>query len=325
MRRPPRALIFVLAMACARTAAAQGAQGASNEAAAEALFTEGRALIDAGRVEEGCKKLEASHALDPGTGTLIHLGDCDERLGRTASAWARFRDATSRAARDGRRDWEAVARTRAAELEPKLAKLRVDAPAGVTVRRDGNEIPAAALGSALPIDPGDHVLTASAPGKKPWTTRVSVAASTTSAVAVPVLEDDAAAPLPGAPEGRADARPADGSSLRAVGFAIGAVGLVGLGVGAITGLSAISSNNRSKQACPTDGVCADESARSDNDDARSSATISTIAFVAGGALVAGGVALVVFAPSSSSSPAKTTGASARLRASPQALWLEGTW
>lgn len=304
-----------VAMSTSRVASAQAS---SNEAAAEALFTEARKLIESGNVEEGCKKLEASQKLDPGTGTLIHLADCYEKLGRTATSWARFREAAARAARENRPDWESVAKTRAAELEPKLARLRIDATAGVTVRRDGDEIPAAALGTPLPIDPGEHSLVASAPGKKPWTGRVTAVASSTVDFKVPPLEDD-----PNAETHPAERDTSAGSSLRTIGYVTGAVGLVGITIGAITGLSAISSNNRSKETCPASGVCPDEAARADNDSARSSATISTIGFVAGGILLAGGLALVIAAPSSSSrSPAP---ASAALRASPNALWLEGTW
>ena len=320
MRRIPGALLLVpllaLALAHAGTAAAQAPS--SNEAAAEALFDEGRALIGSGRVEEGCKKLEASQALDPGTGTLLHLADCYEKVGRTASAWARFHEAASRAARDGRADWESIAKTRSAELEPKLARLRIDAPPGVVVRRDGDEIPSAALGSLLPIDPGEHTLTASAPGKKTWSSRINAAPSALATIAVPPLESD------GAPHDAAPgAKVPEGPPLRSVGYAVGAVGIVGLAVGVVGGLAAISKNGRSKNVCPTSGICADESARSDNDAARSAATVSTIGFVAGGALLAGGLALVLFAPSSS--PSSSPGASARLHGSPQAIWLEGTW
>jgi hypothetical protein len=305
-----------LSLACASTAFAQAAS--SNEAAAEALFNEARTLIGAGQVEEGCKKLEASQRLDPGTGTLLHLADCYEKLGRTASAWARFREAASHAARDGRADWETIAKTRSAEIEPKLAKLRIDAPAGVVVKRDGDEIPAAALGTALPIDPGEHMVTASAPGKKSWSRRVSASPSAVALVTVPALEDDGASS-----EQRAtpEASTSDGSALRTVGYVAGGLGIVGLAIGTVSGLSAASKNSRSKDICPNSGVCADEGARTANDEARSAATISTLGFVAGGALLAGGVALVLLAPSSSS-PSR---ASARLAASPQALWLEGTW
>jgi hypothetical protein len=320
--RPPRVLLcwatFAFVLAGAGSAAADG-PAASNEAAAEALFNEARTLIGSGRVEEGCKKLEASQALDPGTGTLLHLADCYEKIGRTASAWARFREAAARAARDGRADWESIAKTRYTELEPKLAKLRIDAPPGVVVRRDGDEIPAAALGSPLPIDPGDHVLTASARGKRPWSTHVSASASNIATVKVPVLDDDptshAGDPAPGAPS-------SGGSPLRTVGYAVGAVGVVGLAVGVVSGLSAISANQRSKKACPTSGICADDAARSDADSARSAATVSTVGFIAGGALLGAGIALVVFAPTSASSAPP---ASARLGVSHQALWIEGTW
>jgi len=310
---------MALSLASASRAAAQAPS--SNEAAAEALFNEARTLIAAGQLAEGCKKLEASQTLDPGTGTLLHLADCYEKVGRTASAWARFREAASRAARDGRADWESIAKTRSAELEPKLAKLRIEAPPGVVVRRDGDEIPAAALGSTLPIDPGEHTLTASAPGKKPWSTRVSATASSVATVSVPALENDPAAPgTDVAPDGK----PSDGTALRTVGYSMGGIGIIGLAGGTVSGLSAISKNDRSKEVCPSSGICADEGARSTNDDARSAATVSTIAFVAGGALLAGGIALVLLAPSSSSSPSASR-ASAKLHASPQAIWLQGTW
>ena len=313
-------LVVLASLVPGVSSAAPGAS--SNEAAAEALFNEGRALIDTGHVAEGCTKLEASQALDPGTGTLLHLADCYERSGRTATAWARFREAAARAARDGRTDWESIAKTRSAELEPKLAKLRIDAPAGVVVRRNGDEIPAAALGSTLPVDPGETTISASASGKKPWTAVVRATAANVTTVTVPPLEDDGSArPVGSSPA--PDRKSGGGSTFRVVGYTAAAVGVVGLGVGIVSGLSAISLNDRSKRVCPTSGVCADAGARSDADSARSAATISTIGVVAGGTLLAAGVALVLFAPSSSSTSSPPT--TARLRVSPQAMWIEGAW
>jgi hypothetical protein len=295
------------------------AHAQTNEAAAEALFNEGTALVETGHVEAGCKKLEASEALDPATGTLIHLGDCYEKLGRTASAWARFREAASRASKDGRTDWETVAKMRAGELEPKLARLEIDAPASVTVRRDGQDVPATAFGSALPMDPGDYTITASSNGKKTWSTKVHVDPAAVARVSVPALEDEPAAPRDRALAEAAQqpGAEASGSTLRTVGWAIGAVGAVGTIVGGVSGVVAITHNNASKRTCPNDGPCADEAARSDNASARTAATISTIGFVAGGALLAGGVALVIASPSPR--------AAARVRAAPGALYLEGVF
>lgn len=284
----------------------------SNEAAAEALFNEGSALVDAGKIEAGCKKLEASQALDASTGTLLHLADCYERAGRTATAWARFREAAGRAAREGREDFEKIAKTRAAELEPKLAKLRIEAPIGVRVSQDDVDIPPAALGSELPIDPGTHTLRASANGKQPWTQKITVEPARATRVTIPALVDNpaAAAPPPEAPH-------ATESVMRPLGYGLGVVGVVGLGLGAVTGGIAISNNNKAKSACPDPGPCSDSSARDHADSARTAATISTIGIIGGGVLLATGVTLVLLSPSD-----KTNAA---LRVSPQAMWLEGTF
>ena len=292
--------------------ASSQAQAPSNEAAAEALFNEGRALVEAGKIAEGCKKLEASQTLDAGTGTLLHLADCYERSGRTATAWARFREASARAAREGRADWETIAKTRARELEPKLAKVRIDAPPGVTVSQDGVEIPAAALGSDLPTDPGSHTLRAVAKGKRPWSQAFAIEAAKTTNITVPALA--AEPPSPSDPPKSNPAFPT-----RTVGYGLGAAGVAGLALGAITGGIAISLNNKAKEVCPDPGVCADRDARDHADSARSTATISTIGFVAGGALLASGVLLVVLSPPTSA------GASGRIRVGPQAISLEATF
>src|SRR5204863_10189231 len=77
---------------------------AGDAATAEALFREGRALMEAGNYKAACPKLEESYAQDPATGTLLALGICQERAGLTASAWATYSDAATRAKRDGRAD-----------------------------------------------------------------------------------------------------------------------------------------------------------------------------------------------------------------------------
>ena len=46
-----------------------------------------------------CLKYGESQRLDPQLGTLLHLADCWERAGKTASAWATFKDAIEIASR----------------------------------------------------------------------------------------------------------------------------------------------------------------------------------------------------------------------------------
>src|SRR5690348_1000013 len=78
------------------------AQAASQKATAEALFEEGRKLMAEGKVAEACPKFADSEQLDASSSTLLNLASCYEKLGRTASAWATYREAASLANANGR-------------------------------------------------------------------------------------------------------------------------------------------------------------------------------------------------------------------------------
>jgi len=92
-----------------------------------------------------------------------------------------------------------MARGRAAALEKSLSRLTIVVPTSVSavgpeVRRDGVVVGSAAWGTAIPIDPGSHVIAASAPGKKPWSLTVSVGPNGASrTVTVGELEAEAPA------------------------------------------------------------------------------------------------------------------------------------
>src|SRR3954453_11114339 len=94
---------------------------------AEALFRDGRSLIKAGKLAPGCDKLAASERLETSVGTLLNLGDCREKLGKRASAWAASRKAEALAGRTGGDDRrQAEAARRAALIEPRLSHLVID-------------------------------------------------------------------------------------------------------------------------------------------------------------------------------------------------------
>jgi hypothetical protein len=137
----------------------------ADPATAEALFSEGRKLMEQGNVAAACTKFEESNKADPATGTQLNLAMCWEKLGKTASAWSMYMQVANALTSSGRNDRAQFAQSHAAALLPTLSKLAITAPAGTSIRVDGVPWSAALTGIATPVDPGRHTIDASAPNK----------------------------------------------------------------------------------------------------------------------------------------------------------------
>jgi len=280
---------------------------ASDKALAETLFQDAKRLFADGKKDEACDKLAESHRLDPRTGTLLNLATCHEEQGKTATAWIEFTDLAGQAARAGQRDREKLAREHATALDKRLSRVTVERGAlqpDAEVRLDGRPLSPAALGTAIPLDPGEHTLDASAPGHDSWTQRLHVAAGPSEArVTLPALAATAPPP-PSAPPPAVPARassdanrpPPDTSNggfgaRRIMGVALLGVGAASIAVGTVFGVRTFSKKSDSDTHCKK--TLCDEEGLSLRDEAENSATISTIAFAAGaGAAIAGVILLV---------------------------------
>jgi hypothetical protein len=169
------------------------------------LFDEGRALLAAGKVADACPKLEESWRLNPLPGTLLNLAVCHEQEGRTASAVAEFRQARALAERDRRDDRLSLADQHLHAIEGKVSTLVIvvgpdaDRP-DLSISRDGTAVGRTVWGSRIPMDPGDHVVEASAPNKKAWKAIVKVAPDgDVQTVTLKPLEDAEPVPAPPLP------------------------------------------------------------------------------------------------------------------------------
>ena len=156
--------IIIVVVAIAGSAAAA-------DPVAEQLFQDAIALIEAEDYASACPKLELSHEREARSGTLLNLAFCHEKLGRTATAWVEYKDAATLARSEERAEHEEKALALAAELEPKLSRLRIDVSDDAVVEVDGKP---AITGAPFPLDPGEHRVTARAAGKKDWSTRVTI-------------------------------------------------------------------------------------------------------------------------------------------------------
>jgi hypothetical protein len=303
-----RLAAVAVTFAVALSSVAARAQSASDQATAEALFKQARDLMTAGQYHEACPKLAESQRLDPSAGTMLNLATCYEKNGQLASAWVTFKGAATAAQNANEVDRAKLARAKAAELEPKLATLSIVVPptadeAGLVVKRDGETVGRAGWGAPIPVDPGVHSVEANAPGRRTWQAQAVVEgpAAKVSVEVPPLVEDKTppvpAPPAPGTPPPAAPpaAPPSSpGSTQRVLGVITGLVGLGGIAVGSVFGLMAKSDQSSVGPHC--NGTVCDPTGVGDLSDAHNAATVSTIGFIAGGAVLAGGVVLYLVAP-----------------------------
>lgn len=283
--------------------------------AAQDEFKKGRDAFKQGDFTAARALFQKSFDLHPTPGAVLNLALCEEQLGLIATAWQRFQELTEQVPSTDER--YTVAKQHAAALQPRLPKLRIelspDVPAGTSVRRDSIAVAGTSLGVDLPVDPGKHTVTVSAPGRderrydvtleegKRQTLKVepgpqTAAASTASGV--PTATASATATTPPT----VTALPPPSNNRRLAGLVIGGAGVAGLIVGGITGGLTFAKTGEVEKACPIPDDCTTEGLAI-ADSARTFGLVSTISFIAGGALVGTGVVLVL---TSKSSPATQT-------------------
>jgi len=192
--------------------------------------------------------------------------------------------------------------------------ITVTGPANPQVTIDGDTVPAAALGLKRPVDPGQHVVKASAEGYAPAEATFTVAEAGNAeakltlekaaggAVAAPVVgPGPAAGPAGSEPPPGADTGGKSGSGQRTAALVAFGVGGVGLVVGAITGLVAMGKASDLDSACPG-GTCPSDK-QSDVDSYKTMGTLSTVGFIVAGVGGAAGAILWFTAPKEGSASA----------------------
>ena len=234
------------------------------EGTAQALFDEATELFARGDYEHACAKFQASDELDPKGGTLLNLAVCREKEGRTASAWTAYTGARNRSLKEGRAERVAFADKKIAELRPLLPLVRIvvqGAVREIVVKVDEQPFFAAAWNTAVPIDPGEHRIEASAPGHR------SVALS---ARAVPREEVTVTVPplvaLPAQPPRDPAIEPPPTSTAAPVprwpGYVALGGGALALGLGTVFGVQAFGKRSDAESLCAS-GRC--DEGRSAND------------------------------------------------------------
>lgn len=194
MHRP----LLVLALIAFSTSAF-----AQDTATAETLFKHGLAELKAGNYAKACPALDESFRLDPRAGTLFTAAECDLAWGKSATAMARFDEFLSFVdklpadQRTKQAERVRVAKDRKHQLETEVPRLTIQVanpPDGLVVKRDEAIQRAATFGIPLPVDPGDHLVTAEAPGRTTRSWKLSLAKRASETVSITLELAPAAAP-----------------------------------------------------------------------------------------------------------------------------------
>jgi hypothetical protein len=301
-----------------------GAEAAPRDDATR-LFVEGRELLKRGDRARACARFRESQALDPRVGTLLNVARCAEEEGHLLAAVKAWRAAVAMANANGDAR-VALARDRQREAEERTPQLEIrlgaDIPPGADVRLDGAPVSPDAIGQSRAVDPGNHELYVSVPGRGDVHARVVLGERERRDV---LLELPASAPValvPSSVDAASSsvqpgstavnlARPAvdprstavytapssvnpDPTSrwMRSTAVVATALGAASLGVGAYFGIDAIVKKADSSGHCDATKAC-DAYGLDARQDAGRSATVATATLVAGSVLAAAGVTLLV--------------------------------
>ena len=294
-----RPLVLALALGVATAASAPTAARAAGPTAqdletARTLYKEGKDLRAKGDLKGALVKLLAAHSLGHTPLTGIELARVQVDLGlfvearETCLGVARMpieSDETTRSA-----EARAEAAKVADQVKGRIASVRitilgVDADAALIVMVDGERVPVAALGETRKVNPGHHEITAQIEGGKSVMAPVDLKEAESREITLsppPAPKAPPPPPPPGTPEEKRGL-----SSVTIVGLVMTGVGL---GIGAVGGIVAITKKNELDTSCTNAACLPAEWATIDA--AKTWATVSNVGFVlagVGGALTVIGV------------------------------------
>lgn len=301
-----RILVLVVFGACCLARPAS----AADSSPAQRAYEQGVEQFRAGNFEAACGLLADSYRLEPLPGVLFTWATCEVRADRVASAaqhYAEFLNAVSRLsaaerlAEDERRE---VAQRERARILPQVPYLTIVVSADTlrtsSVRRDGELLPANALGTEVPVDPGEHVIDFEGPDGSHAQQRIVLGKGEHKTIVVGFAgpRQPAPAKLPRNDVGPAPQQP--GHTVTPWIYLAGGVGAAGILTGSVAGILALRDSGVVHDECS--GRACSQRGKDAADAARLEATVSTIGLGVG---LAGVVATtIVYLADSGSTPAR---------------------
>jgi hypothetical protein len=307
----PFGRLSIAAAATVATLCAATPARADAESDAKDLFARARELRTNNDCGSAVPLFRKAHAIYPkGLGSLRNVAECEETLGRFASArraWLDIKRALITMAQDPKYDgWDKDANDAAARLQPKIATVFVEVivtspqgeiPAsdrsGVDVFVNGENLGAQLVSAPIERDPGRYRIRAQTEHAQPVETEVTLVAGDTKRLTLRLVKTPPAGPV-AAPE-TVDT----GSGKRTAGWVLVGVGGAALVGSGITFLLRQGAKSDLESACPgyESGPCPASSRGAVTDATDTGTTMSTLTSIllpVGLVSAAAGVGLLIW-------------------------------
>jgi hypothetical protein len=232
------------------------AQDAPEPLPADQLFSEGVRLMKADHCQDALPLFMESQRIDPAAVTLTNIATCYVRLGKTASAYRTYQQASRAAILENKPELQRRTDHAIQTLSPSLTRLKI-VPLGSTplpeIRVNGQLVED--VREPIPLDPGENFIEATAKDRNPWRRTVrALGEGTVLMIEVPELPAaPASSTVTTTPETKSSPTklPTTHKSLDLRPYAIigAGVGIASLAAGSILALSANSKQNNAERYC----------------------------------------------------------------------------
>ena len=285
--------------------AALAEEDAATRAAARKLAEDGVAALQGGDAKTATQKLDKAYRMLKVPSVALWSGRALLKQGLLLEAMERLLEATrlassgdvavqDRAKADAEKEIE--------QLRPRIPNLVIAlegaAEAEVTLSLDGKPVPGALVGEDMPLNPGQHRLVGKRQSQE-QAVDVTIAEGERKSVTLSFAGGASAAPTSGAPAASdsgpsppAGDAPATGGK-RTLAYVALAAGGAGLVLGGVSGGLALSKRSELDDSGDCEADQCRRSVEGDVSTLRTFRTLSTVGFIAGGALAATGVVLLL--------------------------------
>jgi hypothetical protein len=270
---------------------------------ARAQFQRGIELEQAANFTEAIQEFREVGQVRMTPQVRFHIAFCEENLGRLVTALGGYDLALSEADTVGP-DFKTEVETAITRLREKIPKLFIERGEGAEaalVQLDGVDLGASSIGVEVPLDPGPHKVTATAPGYHAFDQTVELKEREVTKVTLE-LTVDTEPPKPPPPP-RIVVVPRDEGPDRTVPYIIGGAGIVFLGAGGALFALRQSTLAELEKDCPDLNACG-ESNRETYDRVKLYDIAAPVAAGIGVAAIGTAVALILFEKKPEKKPAK---------------------